>query len=58
MCENSFCAMPLDVCAYVFSFSQPQQHKLKHKYILKADKKEAVKKDRHYRTCKQDIEQI
>ena len=41
-----------------FFISQPQQHKSKHKNTSKADKKEAVKNDIRYRTCKQYIVQI
>ena len=42
------------VCMYVF-ISQPQQHKSKHKNTIKAGKKEAVKNDIRYKTCKQYI---
>ena len=42
---------------YLF-YSQPQQHKPKHKNTLRADKKEAVKSDIRYRTCKYYIVQI
>ena len=37
------------VCYFI---SQPQQRKLKHKNTIKADKKEAIKNDIRYRTCK------
>ena len=47
------------VCMYVgFFISQPQQHKSKQKHILMAGKKEAVKNEILYRTCKQYIVQI
>ena len=47
------------ICMYLcFFISQPQQLKSKQKTHLKADKKEAVKNDICYRTCKQYIVQI
>ena len=42
----------------MFFISQPQQHKLKHKNTSKADKKEAIKNDILYSTCKQYVIQI
>ena len=43
------------VCMYAcmfFFISQRQQHKLKYKNTIKAEKKEAVKNDIRCRTCK------
>ena len=49
----------MHVCMYVcFFISQLQHHESKHKNTLIADKKEVLKNDKRYRTCKQYTAQI